>query len=130
MVNIEDEFKKIENLKILKFLIFIDYYYSEDIWTEKIKKIFKDNFDKIYKKNFTQNQAFKSKITIISNPPLETLYYLEGIKFFQPFFQIVKEGKELFNEYSDFYQDYCYPFTILNQYDLTLKQRRLFLFSV
>ena len=64
------------------------------------------------------------KITIISNPPLETLYYLEGIKFFQPFFQIVKEGKELFNEYSDFYQDYCYPFTILNQYDLTLKQRR------
>ena len=62
MVGVENEFEKIENLKILKFLIFIDYYYSEDIWTEKIKKIFKDNFDKIYKKNFTQNQAFKSKI--------------------------------------------------------------------
>ena len=62
MVNIENEFKKIEDLKLLKFLIFIDYYYSEDIWTEKIKKIFKDNFDKIYKKNFTQNQAFKKRI--------------------------------------------------------------------
>ena len=41
----------------------IDYYYSEEIWTIKIKKIFEVNFDKIYKIDFNSNSYFKTPIT-------------------------------------------------------------------
>ena len=61
--HIENRFKELEKAEILKFLIFVDYYYSEDIWTERIKKIFKDNFEKIYKKNFNENKFFDTIIT-------------------------------------------------------------------
>ena len=67
------------------------------------------------------------RITILSQPPYETLYYFQDVIKFQPFYQIVKEGQKLFDEYSDFYQDFCYPVSVLDQYDLTLKQRREFL---
>ena len=64
MENIEIKF---DNLKksddILKFLLFIDNYYSENIWAEKITKIFKDKFDQVYKPIFTENDFFKTSIT-------------------------------------------------------------------
>ena len=64
MANIETKFDKIKtSSEILKFLIFIDYYYSEEIWTEKIKTIFESNFDKIYKIDFNANSYFKTPIT-------------------------------------------------------------------
>ena len=69
------------------------------------------------------------KITIINKPPLETLYLFKDIEKFQPFYQLVKEGKEIYNHYTNFSQDYCYPFVVLDKYDLTLKERRKFLKS-
>ena len=65
MYNIEINFEKIKKSSatdILNFLIFVDCYFSVDIWTEKIKKIFEDNFE-IYKKGFIENDFFKSPIT-------------------------------------------------------------------
>ena len=41
----------------------------------------------------------------------------------------MKEGKEIYNHYTNFSQDYCYPFVVLDKYDLTLKERRKFLKS-
>ena len=62
--HIEIKFDKIEkSASILNFLIFVDYYYSEETWSEKIKLIFKENFDKIYKTEFYKNDYFGTPIT-------------------------------------------------------------------
>ena len=64
--SVENHFEKIKNslsTDLINFLIFIDYYYSVDTWSEKIKKIFSDKFDDIYKKGFTENNFFNTAIT-------------------------------------------------------------------
>ena len=64
MNNIEIKFEEIKkSSEILKFLLFVDQYYSEEIWSERIKNIFKDKFDKVYKVNFNENNFFKTPIT-------------------------------------------------------------------
>ena len=50
IVSIKDEFKKIENLKLLKFLIFIDYYYSRIYGMKRLKKYLKKISIKFIKK--------------------------------------------------------------------------------
>ena len=58
--------KKDQDLQnLINFLIFIDYYYYEDknLWQNKILKIFSEQFDKIYKTLFKNNNYFKSSIT-------------------------------------------------------------------
>ena len=66
MYNIEIHFEKIKNspaTDLLNFLIFVDYYFSVDIWTGKLKKIFAGNLDTIYKKGFIENEFFKKPIS-------------------------------------------------------------------
>ena len=75
LYGVENHFEKIKNstaTDLLNFLIFVDYYYSTDIWTEKIKKIFSEKFDEIYKKGFNENNFFKNPIT---NETFETHLY-------------------------------------------------------
>ncbi len=54
--NIENKFKIIEELDIIKFLIFVDNYLSEGIWQKISKSIFVKNFKKI-----SENQICKKK---------------------------------------------------------------------
>ena len=62
--HIEIKFDNIEkSSNILNFLIFVDYYYSEETWSEKIKLIFQENFDKIYKMEFYKNDYFDTPVT-------------------------------------------------------------------
>ena len=62
--DIEKEFQVFEELNLLKFLIFVDYYVSETIWLKKIKEIILKNFIKIYKTKFIENKNFfQNKIT-------------------------------------------------------------------
>ena len=66
MYNIEINFEKLKkspSIDLLNFLIFIDYYFSVDIWTRKLKKIFADKLDTIYKKGFNENEVFKKPIS-------------------------------------------------------------------
>ena len=88
-----------------------------------IKYSFINNLNEPLNANACENQT----ITIVSNPPLETLYYFQGNEKFKSFYQNVEEDIELFNEHSRFYKDYCYPFTVIDKYDLTLIERRKFL---
>ena len=56
--------KEIKNLNIIKFLLFVDNYMSEEIWLEKIKNIFILTFKDIYENTFNQRYSiFKNKIT-------------------------------------------------------------------
>ena len=64
MESIEEKFVAIKkSSKILDFLIFVDYYYSEDIWAEKIKKLLIEKFELVYKSKFIEDIFFKSPIT-------------------------------------------------------------------
>ena len=68
--NVEIIFEKIKkSANILNFLIFVDTYYSENIWEKKIKQIFIDKFNNVYKTNFISDNFFK---THISNDTMET----------------------------------------------------------
>ena len=62
--NIENRFKVIEELDIIKFLIFVDSYLSEGIWQKNIKRIFIKNFKKIYENKICEKKdELKIKIT-------------------------------------------------------------------
>ena len=123
----------ITHLKNLKGIDFGDcpyilrtQYKVNDIYdqmSEESKNKFINNLAEPLDSSACENQ----KITIVSKPPLETLYYFQSIKKFQPFYQAVKEDIEIFNDHSKYYKDFCYPFIVLNKYDLTLNQRREFL---
>ena len=59
-----NKFNEIKKLNIIKFLLFIDNYMSEEIWLEKIKDIIIITFKNIYENNFNQRYGiFKNKIT-------------------------------------------------------------------
>ena len=62
--------EKIKELENIKFLFFIDQYFDEEIWTEKIKKIFLENISEIYKKKLEEknkNNDFKAGEEQIKN---------------------------------------------------------------
>ena len=62
--NIENKFKIIEELDIIKFLLFVDSYLSEEIWQKNIKEIFNKNFKKIYENKICERKSeFKKIIT-------------------------------------------------------------------
>ena len=46
--------ERIKEIKDIDFLLFIDFYLDEDIWKEKIKKIFAINFTQFYNKNIEE----------------------------------------------------------------------------
>ena len=56
--------EKINEIENIKFLLFIDKYFQENIWKEKITKICEDNFTNVYKKQFEEkNNIFNKQIT-------------------------------------------------------------------
>ena len=62
--SIEQKFNEIKKLNIIKFLLFVDSYLSEEIWLQKIKEIIINKFKNFYEKNFIENlDIFKIKIT-------------------------------------------------------------------
>ena len=62
-------------------------------------------------------------VTIVS-PPYDYLDYFEDAEMFEGYAEIVREGLDVFNAYSPLYTDPCFPLTMLNKYDLTLRDRR------
>ena len=46
--NVQKRFKELEKLDIIKFLLFVDNYLSNQFWDEKISNIFEENFQNIY----------------------------------------------------------------------------------
>ena len=61
---VENKFNEIKKLDIIKFLLFIDNYMSEEIWIEKIKDIIIITFKNIYESNFNKRyEIFKNKVT-------------------------------------------------------------------
>ena len=61
---VEKKFNEIKKLNIIKFLLFVDNFMSEEIWMEKIKNIIINSFKNIYENNFNQRYGiFKNKIT-------------------------------------------------------------------
>lgn len=62
--NVEEKFTKIKELDIVKFLIFVDFYLSNQFWDQKISNLFEENFRKIFIFEFNENiEYFKEKIT-------------------------------------------------------------------
>ncbi len=60
---VENKFNEIKKLDIIKFLLFIDNYMSEEIWIEKIKDIIIITFKNIYESNFNKRyEIFKNKV--------------------------------------------------------------------
>ncbi len=63
--NVQKRFKELEKLDIIKFLLFVDNYLSNQFWDEKISNIFEENFQNIYIPKFNENlEFFKENITI------------------------------------------------------------------
>ena len=81
-----------------------------------------DNLETPLNKSYCENQT----ITIIS-PPYDYLDYFENIEEFEVYFQLMKEGIDIFNAYSPIYNDPCFPLSVLNKYDVTLRDRRNFI---
>jgi len=52
---IELEFMSIKKINIVKFLLFIDIYLSNEFWNKKIYQIIRTNFENIYKTKFNEN---------------------------------------------------------------------------
>jgi len=127
----------IKNLKGFDFgdcpYILRTQYKVNDIYVKMIqfeiggKKNIHYNFIDNLSQPLNVSDCENQKVTILSNPPKETLYYFTGIEKFQSFYQNVKENIELFNIHSKFYNEYCLPVSVLDKYDLTLDQRREFL---
>ena len=81
-----------------------------------------DDLETPLNKSYCENQTIK-----IINPPLDFLDNFENIEELETFFQIMKEGIDIFNAYSPIYNDPCFPLSVLNKYDLTLRDRRNFI---
>ncbi len=61
---VELSFQKIKKLKIVKFLLFVDIYQSNEFWNKKIYQIIKTNFKDIYETKFNEKiDLFKGRIT-------------------------------------------------------------------
>lgn len=61
---VELSFKKIKELKIVKFLLFVDFYLSNEFWNKKIYQIITTNFQNIYEAKFNKNiDLFKGRIS-------------------------------------------------------------------
>ena len=103
--------------------IYVKYVEFEMSDRKHINYQFIDNMYQPLNSSACENQ----KVTIIEHPPKESLYYFKNIERFQSFYEHAKEGIQIFNEYSKFYNDYCIPYEVLNQFDLTLEYRRGFL---
>ena len=62
--SIENEFKKLKKLSIVKFLFFVDIYLSNEFWSKKINQIITNNFRNIFEKSFHQfSHIFRSNLT-------------------------------------------------------------------
>ena len=62
-------------------------------------------------------------ITIVSSPQ-EYLDSFENFEEYKNYFELLKDGKDIYDIFSPLYTDICYPLPILNKYDLTLADRR------
>jgi len=61
---IELEFMRIKKINIVKFLLFIDVYLSNEFWNKKIYQIIRTNFQNIYKTKFNENiYIFRRKLS-------------------------------------------------------------------
>ena len=61
---IELQFNRIKKMDIVKFLLFIDIYLSNEFWNKKIYQIIKTNFKNIYENKFNENiNIFKRRIS-------------------------------------------------------------------
>jgi len=81
-----------------------------------------DNLETPLNLSVCENQ----KITIVS-PPLNYLDYFENIEEVNMWYDLYKDGYDIFDEYSPIYIDPCFPISILDKYDLTLRDRREFI---
>ena len=61
-------------------------------------------------------------VKIINSPELNENF--ENAEEFLKIINILKEGIEIYNAYSPIYTDYCYPLSVLDKYDLILRDRR------
>jgi len=62
-------------------------------------------------------------VTIVS-PPLNYLDNFENIEEVNMWYNLYKDGYNIFDSYSNIYTDPCIPISILNKYDLTLRDRK------
>ena len=85
-------------------------------------------FDKnqISKNPFNDPICENQNITYIKSLDdiLPKLDLLNNSKNFEQYVRFFKEGHDIFNVYSPFYNDPCYPISIFNKVDLTLNDRR------
>jgi len=81
-----------------------------------------DNLETPLDLSVCENQT----VTIVS-PPLNYLDYFENIDGINTWYNLYKDGYNIFNTYSPIYTDPCIPLSILDKYDLTLRDRREFI---
>ena len=62
------------------------------------------------------------KITYVI--PFNPLDYFENNEEIEYWLSLIKDGNNIFDSYSSIYNDICFPLTLLNKYDLTLRERR------
>ena len=61
---IELEFSRIKKIDIVKFLLFIDFYLSNEFWSKKIYQIIRSNFKNIFETKFNESiNIFRRRIT-------------------------------------------------------------------
>ena len=78
-----------------------------------------DNLETPLNLSFCENQT----VTIVS-PPLNYLDYFENVEGINTWYNLYRDGYNIFDTYSPIYTDPCIPISILNKYDLTLRDRR------
>ena len=81
-----------------------------------------DNLETPLDLSVCENQT----VTIVS-PPLNYLDYFENYEELEMWYNLYKDGYDIFDGYSSIYSDPCFPLSILNKYDLTLRDRREFI---